>query len=273
MSKPDLNSYLPFISKGHVSVVGSDGKVPVTILRDTGVFDSFILASALPFSEETDTGSFIPVLGMGMPVFHVPVHKLVLHSGLFEGEVKMGVCPALPVDGVTLILGNDVAGGRVWADQRAQPVVVPVPLGSNGPDENEKQFPKVFKACAVTRAMNMASHGADSLEYATAGDGATELFVLSLSNTPLSVSHSELVSEQRADPTLKELFQFVLPGDGEKPCTGTLHSKRGTVKEVGAKWRGFRWTAYLSDCCALQISRSLMMSRGTWVLVKHTIVF
>ena len=55
-------------------LVGSDGKVPVTILRDMGAFDSFMLASTLPFSEETETGSFLPVLGTGMSVFHVPVH-------------------------------------------------------------------------------------------------------------------------------------------------------------------------------------------------------
>lgn len=61
MSKPDLSSYLPFISDGHVSLVESDEKVPVVILRDTGAFDSFVLESALPFSEETDTGAFIPV--------------------------------------------------------------------------------------------------------------------------------------------------------------------------------------------------------------------
>lgn len=81
---------------------------------------------------------------MGMSIFLVPVHKLVLFLELFEGEVKMGVRPTLPVEGITLILGNYVAGDRVWPDQQTRPVVVPVPLGRNGPDENEKQFPEVF---------------------------------------------------------------------------------------------------------------------------------
>lgn len=135
---------MPFISKGHVILVGSDEKVPVIILRDTGGFDSFVLSSVLPFSEETDTVSFVPMLGMGMSIFLVPVHKLVLFSELFKSEVKIGVRPTLPVEGIMLILGNYVAGDRVWPDPQAQPVVVPVPLGSNGPDENEKQFPEVF---------------------------------------------------------------------------------------------------------------------------------
>lgn len=55
----------------------------------------------MPFSDETDTGSFIPALGMGMSVLHVLVPKLVLHSELFEGEVTMDVRAALPVDVVT----------------------------------------------------------------------------------------------------------------------------------------------------------------------------
>lgn len=214
MSKPDLTSYLPFISDGHVSLIGSEEKVPVVILRDTGAFDSFVLESTLPFSEETDTGAFIPVLGMGMSIFQVPVHKLVLHSKLFNGEVKMGVRPELPIDGITVILGNDVAGDRVWADQPARPVVVPVPLGSKGPDENERQFPEVFTACTVTRAMT--GHNEDFSAHATEVNDETELPVLSLSNTPLSVSHSELVNEQKADPTLKELFQSVFPADEMK---------------------------------------------------------
>ena len=214
LSKPDLSSYLPFISEGHVSLTGSEEKVSVVILRDTGAFDSFVLGSTLPFSEATDTGSFIPVLGMGMSIFPVPVHKLRLHCELFDGEVKMGVRPELPVEGITVILGNDVAGDRVWADQPARPVIVPVPRGSNGPDENEKQFPDVFTACAVTRAV--ASRGEYSSKHVKNENGDPELFPLSLSNIPLSVSHSELVNEQRADPTLKELFQSVFPADEVK---------------------------------------------------------
>lgn len=124
-----------------------------------------------------------------------------------------------------------------------QPVVVLVLLGSNGPDENEKQFPEVFKAFVVTCAINMASHSAD----AKARDGVTELFVLSLSNKPLAVLHSKLVSEQRADTTLKELFQVVLPVDEVKN-----HAHGYFIQNT---WQGLLWRSYLSDCCALQISQ------------------
>lgn len=114
---PDLKPFLPFLSKGFVSLVGSQEKIPVVMLRDTAPFDSFILESTLPFSEQTDTGSFIPVRGMGMSVFAAPLHMLVLHSDLFNGVVKMGVRPALPVEGIQVIIGNDVTCNGVWPDQ------------------------------------------------------------------------------------------------------------------------------------------------------------
>ena len=98
----------------------------------------------------------------------------------------------------------------------AQPIVVSMPIGSEGPDENEKQFPKVFTAYAVTRAMDRASKEED---YSDQVDCAGEF--VSMSNTLLSISHRELVSEQRADPTLKELFQSVLsPGEVRNDAQG-----------------------------------------------------
>ena len=39
---PDLKSFLPFVSRGYVSLVGSRDKVPVIMLRDTAAFKIFI---------------------------------------------------------------------------------------------------------------------------------------------------------------------------------------------------------------------------------------
>ena len=123
VSSPELESYLPFITEGFVSLVGSEEKVHVKILRDTGAFDSFILASTLPFSDDTYMGSFIPVLGMGLKILRVPLHKMMLFSDLFQGEVAVGVRPALPVAGITMILDNDIAVSRVWPDVAPRAIV------------------------------------------------------------------------------------------------------------------------------------------------------
>lgn len=66
VAQSDLESYLPFIMQGIVSLVGQDDKVCIGILRDRGTFDSFILSSILPFSSNTFTGSVRPVVGMGL---------------------------------------------------------------------------------------------------------------------------------------------------------------------------------------------------------------
>lgn len=49
---------------------------------------------------------------------------------LMQGTVLVGVRPELPVEGVYVVLGNDLAGSPVWADITPPPVVVPKSLVS-----------------------------------------------------------------------------------------------------------------------------------------------
>ena len=50
--------------------------------------------------------------GAELGTFRVPLHKVHLKCGLVTGAVVVGVRPSLPVQGVSLILGNDLAGLR-----------------------------------------------------------------------------------------------------------------------------------------------------------------
>lgn len=223
MTRPDLSSCTPFLIEGQVSLLGSDLAVPVTILRDTGAYDSFILSSVLPFSSETDTGLSIPVLGMGMSVFHVPVHQFMLKSGLFDGVVLMGVRPALPVEGVTLILGNGVAGEkRSGLFQPERPLVNNLDIAVSTHD--------LFQACAVTRAMSAAT-GAPLDQVCPDGDpNPPHCFVCLFY---LCLSQSDLVGEQRADPSLQPFFQSVQPlGEMKNRAYGCL-VQNGVLLRVG----------------------------------------
>ncbi|CAJ1055581.1 uncharacterized protein LOC113092869, partial [Xyrichtys novacula] len=205
-SCPEMDSYRPFITEGFVSMVGSDTKVPVTILRDTGAFDSFIRVGVLPLSKDTETGSSVPVRGMDLSVLWVPVHNVTLQCDLFQGEAGLALRPVLPIPGVSVILGNDLLGARVWAGVSPPVVVAPTPLARLKPDENERDFPEIFSACAVTRAMVAAKSKVD-----TDKEGVRERFALPLSDYPLSISRSDLVAEQQSDPSLKKLFDQVRP--------------------------------------------------------------
>ncbi len=119
-----LSTYATFISEGLVSLLDGSVEVPIKILRDTGAVDSFILESILPFSSQSETGESMLVRGMVLNTLSVPLHKVKLHSDLVTGEVVIGLRPVLPIEGVHLILGNKLAGDRVWPNVPSSPMVL-----------------------------------------------------------------------------------------------------------------------------------------------------
>ena len=141
------SNYAPFVSSGFVSLKDGDDLIPVKILRDTGASESFILESVLPFSPTSSSGRSLLVRGIDLTTFEVPLHRVMLFSELVEGELELGIRPALPVDDVHVILGNNYAGGAVWRSN-------PVSVVSSSPQlrvetADSEQFPDVFAACAA----------------------------------------------------------------------------------------------------------------------------
>lgn len=191
-----------FIRDGFVSLVGSDVKVPVKILRDTAAYDSFLVDSVLPLSSSSDTGDVILSRGIGMTVLPVLLHKVVLGCELVHSEVAVGVRPPLPIAGVHLILGNGSAGSRVWGDTLSSPGAPP----SMAEDvaEGHDQLSGVPPACVVTRSRSKAEPEPEGRDCDVA------LGIPSLSDFPLSVSSEELLHEQQSDPYLKDVLSGVL---------------------------------------------------------------
>uniref|UniRef100_A0A8W8MZ15 Integrase catalytic domain-containing protein n=1 Tax=Magallana gigas TaxID=29159 RepID=A0A8W8MZ15_MAGGI len=135
--------FIPFVFDGFVSLDGTDLH-PIKILRDTGASQSLFLEGVLPLSEKSYTGSDVLIQGVELGFVKVPLHEIGLRSDLVSGNVVVGVRPTLPVKGVSLLLGNDLAGGKVVPD----PVVCNRP-SIIGEEDNKELFP----SCAVTRAM------------------------------------------------------------------------------------------------------------------------
>ncbi|XP_072163255.1 uncharacterized protein [Diadema setosum] len=144
------SQYEPFTSVGYVSLVGCDEARKVTILRDTGASQSLILDSVLPFGKTSSTCTSVLLQGVEGGYVEAPLHTVDLQSGLVSGRVSLGVRKSLPMDGVALILGNDLAGDKVTI-----PVVSAVPLDKEGNETaaSVQEFPEVFPACVVTRSM------------------------------------------------------------------------------------------------------------------------
>ncbi|KAL0153020.1 hypothetical protein M9458_051619 [Cirrhinus mrigala] len=115
-SQPKIDDvFEPFVGQGMISLTGlAKDQVPVTLLRDTGTAQSFILQSALIFSKETYCGSDVLVQGIELGIVKVPLHKLHLQSKLITGFVKVAVRSELPVKGISMIIGNDLAGGKFF---------------------------------------------------------------------------------------------------------------------------------------------------------------
>ncbi|VDI00377.1 Hypothetical predicted protein [Mytilus galloprovincialis] len=136
----------PFMSDGFVSIVDDTTLQPIKILRDTGASQSLLLEGVLPLSEKTSVGASVLLQGVELGCIDVPLHRIYLKSDLITGPVVVGVRPNLPVEGVTLLLGNDLARNKVVAE----PIVTSEPVVDvKSPEDDAELYP----ACVVTRAM------------------------------------------------------------------------------------------------------------------------
>lgn len=86
----------------------------MTILGDTAAFHSFVLGNVLPLSDETSCFSDLPVWRIQRSELNAPLRTVHLFSPLVTGHVKVAVLPRFPINGVSFILGNDLAGGNVF---------------------------------------------------------------------------------------------------------------------------------------------------------------
>ena len=145
-----MENYKPFISEGVVSLVGDENSSQkVKILGDTGATQSLMLDSVLPLTENSFTGANVLISGIEMGILEVPLHEVNIKSSLMNGNIVIGMRPSLPVEGISLILGNDLAGERVMVDPR----VVEKPRDDEKMERLAEKFPGMFPASVVTRSM------------------------------------------------------------------------------------------------------------------------
>ena len=145
-----MENYKPFISEGVVSLVGDENSSQkVKILRDTGATQSLMLDSVLPLTENSFTGANVLISGVEMGVLEVPLHEVNIKSSLINGNIVIGMRPSLPVEGISLILGNDLAGEKVMVDPR----VVEKPRDDEKTERLAEKFPGIFPASVVTHSM------------------------------------------------------------------------------------------------------------------------
>ncbi|KAI2645228.1 Retrovirus-related Pol polyprotein [Labeo rohita] len=202
-------TFEPFVYDGAVALSNSDSEFrPVRILRDTGAAQSFILASTLPFSSQSSCGSDVLIQGIELGIVRVPLHSIYLRSNIVTGLVKVAVRSQLPVKGISLILGNDLAGSKV----STLPEVVDVPCASDKDDVLVQEFPSVFQSCVVTCAQARKFEDeidlSDSFLGSEMSDSKAEVEnecssdVIVQPSFDFPFSKQQLISAQKTDETL-----------------------------------------------------------------------
>lgn len=182
-------SFDPLIMESALALSNDSNFKSIVMLRDTGSAQSLILESVLPFSSQSYTGTDVLIL-----------YTMYIKSNLISGPVKVGVRSHLPVEGVSMILGNDLVGGKVF----------PCPIVSAEPDVGAQTSP----ACAVTRAQAQRFDDvvdiSESFLPSSADVVESQLSVMPRQTAtenqqpPLKVGREQLAAVQRADPNLKK---------------------------------------------------------------------
>lgn len=144
------SGFEPFITTARVSLAGSSESANITVLRDMGAMHSFIVESVLPFSSGSQVNDFILMRGMELGCLPVPRYSVALECDFVSGVFPVAVSPALRVEGVDMILGNDICGGNVFVSDLPSPVVVSKPVTSDLVSDIDNEF--FFGMCCYTRS-------------------------------------------------------------------------------------------------------------------------
>ena len=105
--------------------------------------------------------------------------------------MAVGIRPSLPIKGVHLLLGNDLAGDKVVVD----PLLTSIPCVDQPPDPIEQEISDLYPSCAVTRAMAKKAklnHGMQDIDL-------TDTLIGQSFNDEISNSHSPSQSDIQTD--------------------------------------------------------------------------
>ncbi|XP_066981054.1 uncharacterized protein [Macrobrachium rosenbergii] len=200
--------------KNFMNKPGSEEEV--VILRDTGAAQTLLLESVVPPGVEICENEVVLLGGFPDSVVSCPLITVKLKCSIIEGEVKVAVVKNLPIVGIGLVLGNDLAKGKVGTD----PLLICNPVDS----EFEKPLDFVdLPVSAVTRAQSKELKAEEECEigkfFEDQGNGKNELELnggeVVSSMEADEWSRESLVREQKGDPEVSRLREIAERGGKE----------------------------------------------------------
>ena len=198
-----LEEFKPFLSEGRVQLLGTNGgPVRVAMLRDTGAAQSLIVEASLPADFKV-TDECVLIGGFPDSLVTCPLLQVYLDSELIKGCFKVAIVQSLPIEGVDMILANDIAKGRVVTE----PLLVSKPrieVGRFNLDGNDPVPVNV-----VTRAQGKKDSVGDiSLNILFNGVDQVSLkdnYDEKLKVNDIDWSRDTLIREQKGDPEISKL--------------------------------------------------------------------
>ena len=198
-----LEEFKPFLSEGRVQLLGTNGgPVRVAMLRDTGAAQSLIVEASLPADFKV-TDECVLIGGFHDSLVTCPLLQVYLDSELIKGCFKVAIVQSLPIEGVDMILANDIAKGRVVTE----PLLVSKPrieVGRFNLDDNDPVPVNV-----VTRAQGKKDSVGD-ISLNTLFNGVDQVSLKDNYDEKLKVndidwSRDTLIREQKGDPEISKL--------------------------------------------------------------------
>lgn len=199
-SSLQTSMFKAFTFTGRVALSQRDQTFPITILRDTGAAQSILVHDAVPNLSQKLTGEQVLLSDLSTSHISHPLAQVYLECPLFNAEVKVAVkYGVLPVEGVQLLLGNDLAGA----------LIVPNVTTVNKPlSEVHVEAPDLYPTCAVTRAQAKLAESTSSKPVPSFPFTQNQNDLI---NQPLS--KKELITAQNSDTSLAALRHVAVAKD------------------------------------------------------------
>uniref|UniRef100_A0A3Q1F7N1 Gypsy retrotransposon integrase-like protein 1 n=1 Tax=Acanthochromis polyacanthus TaxID=80966 RepID=A0A3Q1F7N1_9TELE len=186
------------------------------------------VSSVLPFSEQSACAVSAVVRGIEMGFVPAPLHHIHVQSPLVTGFFDVGVRSSFPIDGVDFIMGNDIAGGKVYP----VPEVVNVPIADSEHDSLVQNHPNIFTVSVLTRAQTSKQAQdidlADTLFASVLTDNspstgtpvectleAEKVAESVTAPVPLPLTREALISAQQNDPSLAKCLSTASQSSSE----------------------------------------------------------
>ncbi|KAJ8019561.1 hypothetical protein HOLleu_41205 [Holothuria leucospilota] len=251
-AKLKKHGYDRFISLGTVTRLDNDESSKVVILRDTGASRSLMLRSVLPLGREVDDSTeHVLVRGIGEDTYRAPLVRLHLECEYSASLVEVGIVERLPADWVDFLLGNDIAGGRVYVSPSVH--VCSEPRVIEETERLSSEFPGIFPACVTTRSMARSLNNVKEVNpgevddsFKLAGTFFENIDLPKVNNEREKVNKfsfgeafpldsKTLILKQKADDEVRRLFDSSLSEEEVAKVPGGYYiSKSGVLMR---KWR------------------------------------